>query len=57
MPVSAITPNIIKPSLQISLCWKDCHSAQKVLDVVCQIIASEYVVTAKEHPELFSTKE
>ena len=38
------------------LSWKDSVPVQKALDVLCQILAEEYCKTAKEHPELFSTK-
>jgi len=38
------------------LSWKDSVAVQKVLDVLCQILAEEYCKTAREHPELFATK-
>ncbi len=39
-----------------NLSWKDSVAVQKILDVLCQILAEEYCKTAREHPELFATK-
>ena len=50
-----IQPDIKElPTPQLS--WKDSVAVQKVLDVLCQILAEEYCKTAREHSELFTTK-
>ena len=40
----------------VSLIWSDNCSVQKLLDVVADIIAEDYIEIAKENPDLFSTK-
>ena len=35
--------------------WKDSLAIQELLDVVCQIIADEYVTVRKENPKIFTT--
>jgi len=37
-----------------SLSWKDSLSIQHLLDVVSSIIAEEYIMIAKQHPDVFS---
>ena len=55
-PISAIKPTPLKP-LPPNFSWKDSLTIQALLDVICRIIADEYAATAKQHPELFLTKE
>ncbi len=38
---------------QSNLNWKDSPSIQKLLDVIANIIATEYVQTARENPTVF----
>jgi len=44
----------IDNKLNSNLYWQNSPAAQKIIDVICQIIADEYVKTVKENPEIFS---
>lgn len=36
-----------------SLSWKDSPSTQHLLDVISSIIADEYIIIAKQNPDVF----
>ena len=36
-----------------SLSWKDSPPAQRLLDVICSILAEEYITIAKQNPDVF----
>jgi hypothetical protein len=36
--------------------WKDSPSIQRLLDVVSETIAKEYIQTAKQNPDLFKNQ-
>ena len=46
-------PNIKSPPCPISLSWVDNPSIQKLLDVISDIIADEYIEIAKNNPDVF----
>ncbi len=37
-----------------SLSWKDSLPTQRLLDVICSILAEEYIMIAKQNPEVFT---
>ena len=37
-----------------SLSWKDSSSVQRQLDVICSILAEEYIMIAKQNPGVFT---
>jgi len=39
-----------------SLSWKDSPPAQRLLDVICSILAEEYISIAKQNPEIFQNQ-
>jgi len=47
-------PRPAEPINDSSLNWKDNPAIQKLLDVVAQILAEEYIETAKNNPEFFT---
>ena len=36
-----------------SLNWKDSSSVQRLLDIICSILAEEYIMIAKQNPKMF----
>jgi len=36
-----------------SLSWKDSSPTQRLLDVICSILAEEYIIIAKQNPDVF----
>jgi hypothetical protein len=42
--------------VQISFNWKDSLSIQRILDVVSYILAKEYILMAKQNPEIFQNQ-
>lgn len=53
LAVAQIEKNIKAEVEQISLTWSNSPSVQKLLDVVCSIIADEYIEVAKQNPDVF----
>ena len=53
LAVAQIEKNIKPEVEQISLNWSDNPSVQKLLDVLCSIIADEYIGIAKRNPDVF----
>jgi len=50
------TANLIENSektANLQLSWQDSLPVQRLLDVIAEIIASEYVQIAKQNPEVF----
>ena len=48
----------INPGIQsVCLNWKDNTDVQKLLDVVVEILAEEYIEAAKHNPEIFSQQQ
>jgi len=41
------------PGKAPSLSWKDSPSTQRLLDVICSILAEEYIMIAKQNPDVF----
>jgi hypothetical protein len=39
-----------------SLSWKDSPPVQRLLDVICSILAEEYIMIAKQNPEIFQNQ-
>ena len=39
----------VKPDLS----WQNSPAVQKLLDVVCRILADEFIATVKENPQIF----
>jgi hypothetical protein len=37
----------------VGLSWKDNLSIQHLLDVVSSVLATEYIITAKQNPDVF----
>ena len=37
-----------------SLSWKDSPTVQRLLDVICSILAEEYIMIAKQNPDVFT---
>lgn len=37
-----------------SLSWKDSLPTQRLLNVICTILAEEYIMIAKQNPEVFT---
>ena len=37
-----------------SLSWKDSLPTQRLLNVICSILAEEYIMIAKQNPEVFT---
>jgi hypothetical protein len=48
--------DIRTPSCPISLNWKDNPDIQKLLDVISEIIANEYIEVAKKNIDVFSER-
>jgi len=47
----------LEKSETVTFDWKNSASVQHLLDVISSILAEEYIVTAKENPEVFIKKE
>jgi len=47
-------PDIKTPPCPISLNWRDNPDIQKLLDVISEIIANEYIEVAKKNKDIFS---
>lgn len=52
--IKQIQPNIKPCTHPISLNWADNPDIQKLLDVISDIIANEYIEIAKKNPDVFS---
>ena len=47
-------PDIKTPLYPISLNWRDNPDIQKLLDVISEIIANEYIEVAKKNKDVFN---
>jgi len=50
----ASAPTVPRNDTKENLSWKDNPDVQKLLDVICEIIAAEYIQIAKQNPDVFS---
>jgi len=46
-------PDPQEDDFQITLDWKTNPSSKKLLDTIVSILAEEYIVQAKQNPEIF----
>ncbi|MDP8260256.1 MAG: hypothetical protein P9L96_04560 [Candidatus Gygaella obscura] len=52
--IKQVQPNIKPSARPITLNWADNPDIQKLLDVISDIIANEYIEIAKKNPDVFS---
>jgi len=50
--VTEIKQNIIEKE-HVNFCWKDSLPIQHLLDVISSILAEEYIMVAKQNPDVF----
>ena len=46
-------PKIEAKTNHLRVSWQDSPSIQRFLDVIAEIIATEYIQTAKQNPDVF----
>ena len=51
--LAEIKQNIINKE-STNLCWKDSPPTQRLLNAICSILAEEYIIIAKQNPDVFT---